>query len=115
MLKRIFVLLPLILSSPFTFAEENEVSGSVVDIPLTNDAKVFSRYDDDFPAILTFFSQLSEAEIKSFYDEQLGAPVSAETVYGRLELKYSQDNKSFRVIIDSLQENHREVDVLVSE
>ncbi|TLU67520.1 hypothetical protein FE810_00780 [Thalassotalea litorea] len=109
------MLLPLLASATLASAEESQVTDPVVAIPLTNDAKVFSRYDDDYPAILTFFSQLSESEIKSFYDDELGEPLSAKTVYGRLELKYAQNDKSYRVIIDSLQENHREVDVLVSE
>ncbi|TKB45724.1 hypothetical protein [Thalassotalea mangrovi] len=115
MLKRIFVLLPLLLTSSLALAESGENTEAVAEIPLTADAQVFSRYDDDFPAILTFFSQLSEAEIKSFYNDQLGQPTSEKTVYGRLELKYAWDEKSYRVIIDSLQENHREVDVLVSQ
>ncbi|WP_394176994.1 hypothetical protein [Thalassotalea litorea] len=109
------MLLPLVVSATFASAEPAQASDAIVDIPLTHDAKVFSRYDDDYPAILTFFSQLSESEIKSFYDAELGEPTSAKTVYGRLELKYSQNDRSYRVIIDSLQENHREVDVLVSE
>lgn len=96
-------------------AEESTEAVSInIEIPMVTDAQVFSKFNDKYPAMVNYFTKDSFSEISSFYSEQFGSPISEQTVYGRLELKFDHMQQTIRVIV-AKQKNHREVDVIVEE
>ncbi|WP_068545279.1 hypothetical protein [Thalassotalea crassostreae] len=121
--KKSIIAISLCCLSTIAFAEtantppENaNVAESVVTVELATveGAQVFSKFDDKYPAMVNYFTKNSFAQIQEFYQNQYGAPVSEQTQYGRLELKYQHMNHNIRVIV-AKQNNHREVDVIVEQ
>lgn len=94
--------------------ESTEAETITIEIPMVTDAQVFSKFNDKYPAMVNYFTKNSFDEITSFYSDQFGSPISEQTVYGRLELKYEHMQQTIRVIV-AKQKAHREVDVLVEE
>ncbi len=83
-----------------------------ITIPIVQDAQVFSKFDDKYPAMVNYFTKSSFNQVTVFYSDQFGAPLSEQVQYGRLELKFSNNNHEIRVIVDD-QVNHREVDLII--
>ena len=91
-----------------------EVAAESISIPMLSDSQVFSKLDDKYPAVLTYFTSSSYDEITAFYSQQYGAPVTEQTQYGRLELGYIHMEHPIRVIVDD-QKTKREVNVIVQD
>ncbi len=85
-----------------------------ITIPIVENARVFAQFDDEYPAVVNYFTPLSEQEVISFYQEKYGEIVTQERKRGRLMLKFSNDNNNIRVVI-SKQNKMRQVDVLVEK
>ena len=91
-----------------------EVAAESISIPMLSDSQVFSKLDDKYPAVLTYFTSSSYDEITEFYSQQYGAPITEQTQYGRLELEYIHMEHPIRVIVDD-QKTKREVNVIVQD
>jgi hypothetical protein len=98
--------------SNIAIAEQTPEPQPHIDIPILSDAQVFSKFDDKYPAMVTYFTKKSFDEITAYYNQEFGAVVSEQTRYGRLELIYSHMDHDIRVIVDG-QKDHREVDVMI--
>ena len=98
--------------SAITHAENTTTSK--VDIPVVDDAKVFAQFDDEMPAVINYFSRLSEEDIIRFYSDKIGQAESQERKRGRLTLIFSNVEQQTRVVI-SQQNNQRQVDILVDK
>ncbi|OUS23264.1 hypothetical protein A9Q98_15790 [Thalassotalea sp. 42_200_T64] len=97
------------------FAEENTETETIsIEIPMVNDAQIFSEFNDKYPAMVNYFTKNTFDEVTAFYSDQFGSPVSEQTRYGRLELKFEHMQQSIRVIV-AKQKHHREVDVIVEK
>ena len=66
------------------------------------------------PAVVNYFTPLTEDAVINFYNKNYGEPVKRERKRGRLTLNYQQTQQQIRVII-SQQNNLRQVDVLVEK
>ena len=97
--------LGLLFSSPLA-AEE------FYQIPLVNDAREFARLDQKLPAVLSYFSQLSETELRDFYLQQLGQPDNEQILYGRQHLYFTLNGQKVRIHISS-RDDWRQVDIMV--
>ncbi|TRX56435.1 hypothetical protein [Thalassomonas sp. M1454] len=97
-----------------TPATEVKEPVETISIPVLSDGQVFSKLDDKYPAVLTYFTSSSYDEVTEFYSEQYGAPVDEQTQYGRLELEYIHMDHPIRVIVDD-QKTKREVNVIVQD
>ncbi|TPH14641.1 hypothetical protein [Litorilituus lipolyticus] len=83
-------------------------------IPVVDNAKVFANLTEELPAVLNYFTQYSEEEVITFYQQSYGDALSQERKRGRLTLHYQQNEQKMRVVI-SKQGEQRQVDVLVEE
>ena len=83
-----------------------------ITIPIVENARVFAQFDDEYPAVVNYFTPLSEQEVISFYQKKYGEILTQERKRGRLMLKFADDNNNIRVVI-SKQNKMRQVDVLV--
>lgn len=81
-------------------------------IPLAEDAREFARLDQKLPAVLSYFSQLSEMELRDFYLQQLGEPDNEQYLYGRQHLYFTLNGQQVRIHISS-RDNWRQVDIMV--
>lgn len=108
---KILATLLLCSSGSFVFAEQHETK---IMIPKVSDAKVFAQFTDKTPAVLNYFTQLSESEIITFYQESYGEILHKERKRGRLTLSFNDDSQQTRVVI-SQQNNHRQVDIIVNK
>ncbi len=81
-------------------------------IPVIAQAKVFANLTDELPAVMNYFTEVSEEQVIDFYQQAYGESTSHERKRGRLTLTYQQDEQSMRVVI-STQGDKRQVDVLV--
>ncbi|SNY55383.1 hypothetical protein SAMN06297280_2855 [Arsukibacterium tuosuense] len=85
---------------------------SFYQVPLTNDAREFARLENKLPAVLSYFSRQSLAELQDFYRQQLGEPDNSAMVDGRLNLYYRVNQQQVRILI-SEQNDWRQVDIMV--
>lgn len=108
---RILATLLLCSSGSFVFAEQHETE---IIIPKVSDAKVFAQFTEKAPAVLNYFTQLSEDEIISFYQENYGKALHQERKRGRLTLSFGDESQQTRVVI-SQQNNQRQVDIIVDK
>ncbi|MDX1676882.1 hypothetical protein [Arsukibacterium sp.] len=81
-------------------------------VPLTADAKEFARLENKLPAVLSYFSRLSVAELQDFYRQQLGEPDNSMVVHGRVNLYYQLNQQQVRILI-SEQNDWRQIDIMV--
>ncbi|MDP2715294.1 MAG: hypothetical protein Q8O77_10830 [Rheinheimera sp.] len=81
-------------------------------IPIPADAREFSRLDSKMPAVLSFFSQQTESELRDYYIQQLGEPANEQTLYGRQHLYFNVNNNQVRILISG-QNDWRQVDIMV--
>lgn len=104
-----------ILKSASTHAQTTiaeQITTEKINIPVIAGARIFARFDDNIPAVINYFTPLTEDAVVTFYNENYGKPVQSERRRGRLTLHYQQELQNIRVVI-SLQNNLRQVDVLV--
>lgn len=107
---RLAILFGLALSAgSFSF---NSVSQDFFQLPIAADAKEFARLDNKMPAVLSYFSQQSEADLRDFYIQRLGEPLSEQNVHGRQHLYFNVNSQQVRVLISS-QNDWRQVDIMV--
>ncbi|SEL83566.1 hypothetical protein SAMN05216262_1259 [Colwellia chukchiensis] len=85
-----------------------------VDIPVTEDARIFAQFNEQTPAVLNYFTTETEANVIAFYQKHYGEPKQRERKRGRLTLRYQQDSLKIRVVI-SQQNQLRQVDVMVEK
>ncbi|UUO25334.1 hypothetical protein FGD67_20545 [Colwellia sp. M166] len=113
----------LLLTISFTFntnsARAETINGGKsalanVDIAIVKDARIFAKFDENMPAVVNYFTPLTEDAVINFYNKNYGEPVKRERKRGRLTLNYQQTQQQIRVII-SQQNNLRQVDVLVEK
>ncbi len=81
-------------------------------IPVIANARVFANLTDELPAVMNYFTDASEEEVISFYQQSYGEAHTQERKRGRLTLSYTQSEQKMRVVI-STQGDKRQVDVLV--
>lgn len=90
----------------------SSTAASFYQVPLTADAREFARLENKLPAVLSFFSKQSMAELQDFYRQQLGEPDNSAMVHGRLNLYYRVNQQQVRILI-SEQNDWRQVDIMV--
>ncbi len=83
-----------------------------IDIPIVENARIFAQFNDEYPAVVNYFTPLSEQDVIHFYQEKYGEILTQERKRGRLMLKFASDSNNIRVVI-SEQNKMRQVDVLV--
>ena len=83
-----------------------------INIPIVENARVFAQFNDEYPAVINYFTHLSEQEIIAFYQNQYGEVLTQERKRGRLMLKFATDDNNIRIVI-SEQNKMRQVDVLI--
>ncbi|PKI17159.1 hypothetical protein CXF71_06450 [Colwellia sp. 12G3] len=88
------------------------INNGVINIPVLEDAQVFAEFTDALPAVINYFSQSTEAQVITFYQQAFGDAYSQERKRDRLTLKYRQGEESMRVVI-SQQNKKRQVDVII--
>lgn len=92
-------------------AQDNIESFYIERLP---EANIFASINDELPAVLNYFTPISELEIISFYKEKYGDIVSQELKYKRLTLVFHQEKREIRIAI-SKQNNKHQVDVILLE
>ena len=98
----------LLTSTAHSF-ESNGVS-----IHIMSDARVFAQFDEEIPAVVNYYTKKSEQSVISFYKKNYGSPISSKRLKGRLTQKFNHGGNRIRVVI-SEQDNHRQVDVMVTQ
>lgn len=88
------------------------INNGVIDIPVIEDARVFAEFSDELPAVINYFTNSTEAEIITFYQQSFGEATSQERKRGRLTLRYQEGDEAMRVVI-SQQNKKRQVDVII--
>lgn len=83
-------------------------------VPVPADVREFARLDSKFPAVLSFYTQLSAAELHEFYLQQLGQPAREQTHYGRQQLYFTVNAHQVRIMISS-RNNWQQVDIMVQK
>jgi hypothetical protein len=81
-------------------------------VPVPADAREFARLDTKMPAVMSFFSQQSEAALREYYLQQLGTPNNTQTLYGREHLYFTVNGLQVRILISS-RDDWRQVDIMV--
>ena len=104
-------LLLLIASFSAVSASENN---DKVDIPVIDGARIFAQFDEKTPAVLNYFTPMTEDEVINFYSQSYGEPTQRERKRGRLTLNYQQELQQIRVVI-SQQSKLRQVDIIVDK
>ncbi|WP_371378505.1 hypothetical protein [Thalassotalea aquiviva] len=102
-----------ITTSNQLFANE-QAHSEKINIPVIENARVFSSFTDGYPAMVNFFTDLSFTEIEQFYATQYGSPIDQQMRYGRLELYFDNSEHRIRVIV-SEQSPKREVGVFIEQ
>jgi hypothetical protein len=85
-----------------------------INIPVAEKARVFAKFIDEYPAVINYFTPLSEQDVIAFYQAHYGELISEERKRGRLMLKFSTNTNTVRVVV-SEQNKLRQVDVLVEK
>lgn len=91
------------------YAEETPVSVEIVP-----QANVFADFRDEYPAVVNYFTELSEQEILSFYQAQYGEALTQERKRDRLVSTFSSEESNLRIVI-STQGKVQQVDILVTK
>ncbi|MAD77242.1 MAG: hypothetical protein CML20_21095 [Rheinheimera sp.] len=99
-------------SALFASVSLNVSADSFYQVPLTADAREFARLENKLPAVLSYFSRQSMAELQDFYRQQLGEPDNSAMVHNRLNLYYRVDQQQVRILI-SEQNDWRQIDIMV--
>lgn len=102
----------LILTCLLLICSPSLIAADFFQIPLAEDAREFARLEQKLPAVLSYYSQLSQAELTEFYLQRLGQPDNQQEVFGRQQLYYSLNNQSVRIYISS-RDNWSQVDIMV--
>jgi hypothetical protein len=98
------------LLSGFSQANAAEdLSTSVMD-----DARIFAQFDQEIPAVVSYFTKYTEIDIVRFYSDIYGKPIDSKTIRERLELTFVNTQHNIRIII-SQQDKLRQVDILVTQ
>ena len=66
-----------------------------VNIPVVEGARVFAKFDEKTPAVINYFTAVTEDDVIAFYNESYGEPLQRERKRGRLTLHYQQDLNKF--------------------
>ena len=107
---RLVILLSLALSvSAVSFSS---VANDFFHVPLAADAREFARLDSKLPAVLSYFSQQTEQQLRDFYIQHLGEPLSEQNVYGRQHLYFRLNGQQVRILISG-QADWRQVDIML--
>lgn len=104
---RLAILFCLLLGSSFSLR-----ANDFFQIPLPEDAREFARLENKMPAVLSFFSQQSQLQLRDFYIEQLGEPVNEQLLYGRQHLYFNVNNQQVRILISS-RDDWQQVDIML--
>jgi hypothetical protein len=88
------------------------INNGVIDIPVLEDAQVFAEFSDALPAVINYFTQSTEAQVISFYQQAFGAANSQQRKRDRLTLKYQEGKEKMRVVI-SQQNKKYQVDIII--
>jgi hypothetical protein len=83
-------------------------------IAVMDDARIFAQFDQETPAVVSYFTANTEINIIGFYSDIYGKPIDNKTNRERLELTFINPQHNIRIII-SQQDNLRQVDILVSQ
>jgi len=102
----------LLVSSLLTAVSFSGNADSFYQVPLTADAREFARLENKLPAVLSYFSRQSTAQLQDFYRQQLGEPDNSIVVDGRLNLYYRVNQQQVRILI-SEQNDWRQIDIMV--
>ena len=104
---RLAILLCLLLASSFSLR-----ANDFFQIPLPADAREFARLDSKMPAVLSFYSQQSQQQLRDFYIQQLGEPNNEQLLYGRHQLYFTFNNQQVRILISS-RDAWQQVDIML--
>lgn len=96
-----FIGICLIVVSSFAHASQ---------IPMPEQARVFADYTEKQPFVISYFTDLNEQALVSFYQEKLGDIKAQSRKRERLQLFFESDIHKTRVII-STQKNATEVNI----
>jgi hypothetical protein len=83
-------------------------------IPLVEDAIIFANLDGELPAVVNYYTIISEQEIIDFYQLSFGEVLSQERKRDRLTLTFQDDTLMKRVVISQQNDKHQ-VDVIVEQ
>jgi hypothetical protein len=89
-------------------------TAKMIELAKLADAKVFALYNDDYPAVVNYFTRASEQQTIEFYQQHYGEPVAQERKRGRLTLVFHHENEEIRVVL-SHQNNRLQVDMLATQ
>ena len=103
----LFISIILISTAPKANAAEKYV------IAIIDDARIFAQFDQEIPAVVSYFTTKTELEVISFYSNIYGKPTSNELKKERLTLYFNNNQHNVRIII-SQQDKVRQVDILVT-
>ena len=103
----------LLLIASFSSLAANDVKEKV-DIPVIDGARIFAQFDEKTPAVLNYFTPMTEDAVIDFYSKSYGEPTQRERKRGRLTLNFQQELQQIRVVI-SQQNKLRQVDVIVDK
>jgi hypothetical protein len=103
----------LLLMVSFSINAEKSMREKV-DIPVIEGARIFAKFDEDTPAVINYFTSVTEDAVINFYNNSYGEPIQRERKRGRLTLNYQQELQQIRVVI-SQQNKLRQVDVIVDK
>ncbi|MFT5758619.1 MAG: hypothetical protein ACI9LM_003365 [Alteromonadaceae bacterium] len=82
-------------------------------ITVMDDARIFAQFDQEVPAVVSYFTKNTELDIISFYSDFYGKPLNNKTKKKYLALTFVDNQHNIRIII-SQQDNLRQVDILVT-
>ncbi len=98
----------ILLSTHYQVSAAEELS-----IPVMNDARIFAQFDQELPAVVSYFTSNIEIDITGFYSNIYGKPLKNKMKRERLELTFANTQHNIRIII-SQQDKLRQVDILVT-
>ncbi|MBU1308272.1 MAG: hypothetical protein KKE30_01905 [Gammaproteobacteria bacterium] len=90
----------------------SSVANDFFQIPLAADAREFARLDSKMPAVLSYFSQQTEQELRDFYIQRLGEPTNEQSQYGRQNLYFQVNGRQVRILLSS-RDDWRQVDIML--
>lgn len=106
------VLITATLSLPLSAVAQTE--NASISVVKSEDAQIFAEFTDQYPAVLNYFSKLSEQELISFYQQAYGEVIEQERKRGRLTLHFAKGEEKVRVVV-SQQNKKRQVDILIEK
>jgi len=105
---KLLLALIILINTPFQSNAAEKLSIAVLD-----DARIFAQFDQEMPAVVSYFTSKTEIEVISFYSNIYGRPTSNELKKERLTLIFSNEQHNIRIIV-SQQDKVRQVDILVT-